>query len=58
MLQLVQLLGQHFLGDTRQTAPQFTKAHCAIVELPENAGFPTPANEFQTGFDWANMYLF
>jgi hypothetical protein len=49
-LQLAQLLGEHFLGDSRDEPAQLGEAVGALMQPPQDQGLPFPTNNVDRRF--------
>jgi hypothetical protein len=56
-LELAEVLGEHLLGDAGDLAAQLGEAVGALVEPPEDQGFPLAAEDVEGGFDGAVVRL-
>jgi len=51
--EFLQMPDEHALSDLRNTAPQFTGAHGALREAPEDGAFPAAVDDRKHGVDGA-----
>ena len=50
-LQFTQLLGEHFLGDQRDTVLQLAEAQGLLQQVPEDQALPFSADNFEGQLD-------